>query len=385
MMRVMIVDDERLALVNLRKQLEKVGGTIIVHELLDAESAIQALSMQDLDVVFLDIQMPGRDGIALAEVIQSIQPSIHIVFVTGHNEFAIKAFELNALDYLLKPVGLERLKLTVERTRQQISPRERIDKGSVKLPEELKLCCFQRMEVEYSGGKREPFRWRTNKAQELFAFLLHRRGELIRKDVLLELLWPEVDYKRGFTQLYTAIYQIRKTLSSIGIKCIVASNEKGYKLEIENVHLDTELWERGVGEAPPISAETIDHHLKLAEMYSGDYLVDYDFVWAENERQRIRYVWYKHVKEIADWLTNANRLSEAIDLYGRIADRFPHAEQIYFALMKLYLKLGDTALVEQKYEQLRKIMADELGLQPKVEIQEWYSGLTSLNESEIRR
>ncbi|WP_246627825.1 response regulator [Paenibacillus oenotherae] len=375
----MLVDDEKLALSILSRQLEKVGGIDIVLELMNAESALQAVSRQVVDVVFLDIEMPGQNGIALAEAIQSVQPEVQIVFVTGYDEYAIKAFELNAIDYLLKPVALERLTRTVERVSEQISLRHRLVKSrftasdGLKIPEAPLFHCFQRMELEYEGGKWEPIRWRTNKAQELFALLLLRHGQLIRKDILLETLWPEVDYKRGYTQLYTAIYQIRKTITSIGIKCIITSNENGYKMEIPNLRLDTELWERGIEEAPPISAATIDSHLKLAEMYAGDYLADYDYAWAESERLRMRIIWHKHVKEIADWLSAANRLSEAIILYSRIVDNFPHAEQIHFALMKLYMKLGDIALVEKQYEQLHRIMSEELGYQPTAEIQDWYT------------
>lgn len=109
-----IVDDEPLALEGLRLRLEKIPELKVIAEASDGDHAIQLCHELVPDVLFLDLQLPGLNGI---EVVQALQSDIlpMIVFVSAYGEFALDAFELNAIDYVLKPANLGRLKKTVER------------------------------------------------------------------------------------------------------------------------------------------------------------------------------------------------------------------------------------------------------------------------------
>ncbi len=115
-MRALIVDDEELARERLRALLADLPDVEAVGEARDGEDALHAVAALRPDAVFLDIQMPGADGL---EVVRSMAaPRPKIVFCTGHDQYAIDAFELNAVDYLLKPVSRPRLARTVERLRR---------------------------------------------------------------------------------------------------------------------------------------------------------------------------------------------------------------------------------------------------------------------------
>lgn len=105
-MRALIVDDERLARKELMKLLEDHPGIEIIGEAMNAEEAIQMTNDLNPDLLFLDIQMPGKTGFQLLEELDSVPI---VVFTTAYDEFALKAFEVNALDYLLKPIQPERL------------------------------------------------------------------------------------------------------------------------------------------------------------------------------------------------------------------------------------------------------------------------------------
>lgn len=111
-MKAIIVDDERLARQELKNLLEAHKEIEIVAECNNAESAKEKITELNPDIVFLDIQMPGKTGLQLVEEL-SVIPDI--VFVTAYDEHAIKAFELNAFDYLLKPVMPERLAETIKK------------------------------------------------------------------------------------------------------------------------------------------------------------------------------------------------------------------------------------------------------------------------------
>jgi two-component system LytT family response regulator len=104
--RIAIVDDSRLARAELREMLKSIDSAQLIGEAADTESARQLIESEKPDVVLLDIHMPGKDGFALLDELDHVPA---VIFVTAFDEFALRAFEVNALDYLLKPVTPERL------------------------------------------------------------------------------------------------------------------------------------------------------------------------------------------------------------------------------------------------------------------------------------
>lgn len=106
-MKAIIVDDERLARKELTRLLAEFPDIEIIKECDSADDAILEVDRLKPDVVFLDIHMPGKDGFG---VLEELDYTPHVIFVTAYDEYAIKAFEVNALDYLLKPIQTDRLK-----------------------------------------------------------------------------------------------------------------------------------------------------------------------------------------------------------------------------------------------------------------------------------
>lgn len=124
--RVLVVDDEDLGRRNLRVALSVHPGWQVVAEAASADAAEAALHAQpDIEVVFLDIRMPRRSGLALARALAQREPPPWIVFVTAFDEHAIEAFELHALDYLLKPFSDRRLAAALARVEQMVRLRQR--------------------------------------------------------------------------------------------------------------------------------------------------------------------------------------------------------------------------------------------------------------------
>jgi two-component system LytT family response regulator len=119
-LRVILVDDERIARSRLRRLLEKEAGLEVVAECDDGPSAVEAVREHAPDLLFLDIQMPGKDGF---DVLEALQPEEQpqVIFVTAYDEHAVRAFEACALDYLLKPTSPERLAKAVARARDRLA------------------------------------------------------------------------------------------------------------------------------------------------------------------------------------------------------------------------------------------------------------------------
>src|SRR5512135_3935490 len=111
-MKALIVDDERLARAELRRLLNPFKDINIVGEAVNAEDALTKISQLNPELIFLDIQMPGKNGFEMLEELDSVPT---VVFTTAYDEYALKAFEYNAMDYLLKPIEPKRLEDTVKR------------------------------------------------------------------------------------------------------------------------------------------------------------------------------------------------------------------------------------------------------------------------------
>ena len=110
--RAIIVDDERLARNDLRLLLKNHGNIEILGEAANGLEALDLIKEVEPDLVFLDIQMPGVNGF---DVLEHIKSDVNVIFVTAFDEYALRAFEVNALDYLLKPVSADRLQQSIER------------------------------------------------------------------------------------------------------------------------------------------------------------------------------------------------------------------------------------------------------------------------------
>jgi two-component system LytT family response regulator len=131
MLRVMIIDDEPLARQGLRQMLEVLGEVEVCGEAESLQQAVDAIPALRPDGLFLDIEMPGGGGFELLARLENPPP---VVFFTAHSEFAARAFDVQAVDYLLKPVRRERLRTALERLREAATPYGEGDRICLRTP-----------------------------------------------------------------------------------------------------------------------------------------------------------------------------------------------------------------------------------------------------------
>ncbi len=124
-LRLLIADDEPLAAERLQLLLAQAPQVDLVGTASDGESAVRMADALDPDLLLLDIEMPGLDGIDVARALAAKQPSAAVVFITAFDQFAVAAFEVEAVDYLMKPVTPERLQRALKRARDYLHRREK--------------------------------------------------------------------------------------------------------------------------------------------------------------------------------------------------------------------------------------------------------------------
>lgn len=153
-LRVIIVDDEKLAREMLKEVLEEYKIIDIVGMAGSAEEAISLIKENQPDVVFLDIQLPGINGVEFAEFLNKMNPNPRIVFVSAYDDYALKAFKVEAVDYLMKPVNPVRLGMTIQRLEKLCGKDEALDKLPIKDGEVVELVDFDDvMYIEASNKK----------------------------------------------------------------------------------------------------------------------------------------------------------------------------------------------------------------------------------------
>jgi two-component system LytT family response regulator len=153
--RVLIVDDEPLARDGVRLHLENEPDTLVVGESENGEEAVEHIQTLNPDLVFLDVQMPGLDGFGVVEAIGADRMPVTI-FCTAYDQFALRAFDAHAIDYVLKPFDPDRFRRSVERARNQIRGRKRSeveDRLSAMLGELRGRRDFLERIVVRSGGR----------------------------------------------------------------------------------------------------------------------------------------------------------------------------------------------------------------------------------------
>ncbi|QJC90409.1 response regulator [Bacillus inaquosorum] len=354
-MKALIVDDEHLALLHFKNMLERTNAFQSIMAYQDPIEALEHPEVAAVDAVFLDIEMPGVNGIELAEAIQSMNENIQVVFITAYNEFAIKAFELNAIDYLLKPVNFKRLETTVERIRTNNKLR-----ASMENTEAYYLIqCFGNLQFHQILKEVKtniPVKWRTSKAREIYIFLLHNQGRVVSKDTLIDLFWPNYDVSKASTQLYSTIYQIRKLLSQIPFSQTIEKTGTGYILRLSGAKIDVVEWEQSLKEAPPLNTATLHLHMDIFMSYQNHYLMEHGYLWAEPEKTRLVQLWLGKAYELIDFLIREMKDHQAMDICLQAEKMEPFDHKIMQYKLQLFNKSGkvEEAIKEyQRYKQMK--------------------------------
>ncbi|MEA1014969.1 LytTR family DNA-binding domain-containing protein [Sphingomonas sp. LY54] len=205
--RTILVDDEPLAIQGLQLRLEKFDDVEIVDTCSNGREAIRAIKTHKPDLVFLDIQMPGFDGFSVIQGLMEVEPPL-FVFVTAYSDHAIRAFEAQAVDYLMKPVEEERLADTLDRVRQRLTEKRSAEEAG-KLKEVLAEVAPEAAE---EMGSSSDDSHASNRYEKLIN--IKDRGQIFRVDVdTIEKIDAAGDYMCIYTGDNTLI--LRETMKDL--------------------------------------------------------------------------------------------------------------------------------------------------------------------------
>ena len=219
------VDDEELMLHALVRAISASPDVKEVIKFSNPEKALDYVKENNVDVAFLDINMRGMGGIALAEKIINLRPNSKIVFCTGYEEYAIPAFKLHASGYLMKPISAEDVQGEIDNI-----------KGVRKKEKLLEVKCFGNFEV-YVKGERLAFK--RSRTKELFAFLVDRNGAGLTAKQICAVLFPEdTDDAKNTAYIRQLVMDLKNTLKTVGAEAVFCHETPFYRIDASLLKCD---------------------------------------------------------------------------------------------------------------------------------------------------
>lgn len=370
MIRAIIVDDEPLSLQLMEKKLHNLGGIEVVGMFSNAESLLNEYRNLDFQVAFLDIEMVGLSGLDLAEIIMEWNSQIHIVFVTAFRDYAIQAFELDSLDYLLKPVVKERLEKTVTRLQEKIQRAQIEDQAQDKSANSLiKVICFNEFTVY---NKDELIKWKTAKVKELFAFFMMHLNTYIHRDTIIDTLWTEQDYNKAKIQLHTSLSYLRKSLESMGFKKAVTFSNQSYSLSIDHFYCDAIEFEQLINQHPNITSENIAEIEKILSLYTGEYMEKNEYPWSQTKALYMKDQLIHFLQKIIDYYSQNEELLKKRQCLQLMLKYNPYSENALQQLILHDIKVGNRSEAIQIYHDFVALLTEDLGIEPEPSTKELY-------------
>ena len=253
-MNILAVDDEYYALELMKRSLEEVAVDSTVYLCRDVMAALQTANETRIDVAFLDIHMPEKNGIELARDLKMINPKINIVFATGFSEYMKEGIDLRMSGYIMKPVTPEAVKIELENLRNPIE---------WNTEKRIKILTFGNFDVFVDGA---PLKFERKQSKEILAYLIDKRGTSATYAELAAMLWEDEEYDRTKQKnLQVYIASLVKTLHSVDVKDLILKNRQGILVNTKIVDCDYYRFLEG--------------DTRVINSFTGQYMSTYS--WAE--------------------------------------------------------------------------------------------------------
>lgn len=366
MIKGLIVDDEESTLEEIKEIIGSLKEIEVVATASNAIDALKIIKEKDIQIVFLDINMPGMNGITLAEKITEYENNIEIVFITAYNQYALKAFEVNAIDYILKPIRRERVEKTLKKILKVIKGyNDDLKKSS------FKIQSFKKIEV-YLDGK--SIKWRTLKDAELFAYFVQNVGVSLHKEKIIYDLWEDIDLKNALIYLQSSVYRIRKILNDNGYNDSIIYANNCYTLEYIDVDCDLWTFRDYISKKYNLSHDNIKEFEKLLDLYQGDYLEENGYLWSINLSENLRQRYLELIKNIGEYYINERDLSRAISYLEKAVEMSCFYDDAIKLLFKAYYSKGEIYNLKNKFIKLNEV-SENYGVKFSEDIRKLYKDI----------
>ncbi|HEX7713280.1 MAG TPA: response regulator [Bacillota bacterium] len=353
MIKAIILDDEQPSVAKLERLLLESGLVEIVAKFTSPLAALEFIETNTIDAAFLDIEMPDMDGIELATRIIDLQEWIAVVFVTAYNQYAVEAFRLNALDYLMKPVTAERLQETLNRIAAVRELRVK--------PATVRVQCFGKFTV--TSGVSE-VKFRTEKAQELLAFLIDRSGEFAHRSEICDSLWEEYDGDRALIHFNTTLYYVKKALREQGVTVPIQHDRNSYRFDAAGFDCDYCRFREFAARSGNVNRSNLMEYEEIAGLYNGDYLSGMQFTWIERNRQMLKDQFIRLLIGMAEYFKTTGNHQKTVEWMKQGLVHEPLHRELNYRLIEALVLMNDLISANRYHDIYRNEIERKLRREP---------------------
>lgn len=271
-MNYLLVDDEEIILKGMEWTLKEVigdePGEIVLAG--DPYEALDQLRKHKIDIVFCDVDMPGMNGLRLAEEMKKISPDTQLIFATGYAHYSLDAWNTIAKAFILKPVGAEDIRKALDKVTLSKEKEEAVKKAAVADDrrqkaggKDITVMCFGNFDLMYNG---QHVHFSRKKSKEMLAYLIDRKGAMVSTDEIRAILWEEEDdseEKKGYVRVLAN--DIRRSFESLGITDVIINNQNSYAIDKSRIACDY--------------YDMLDNVPGARDKFAGEYMNQ--FSWAE--------------------------------------------------------------------------------------------------------
>jgi two-component system LytT family response regulator len=311
MIKAVLVDDEILVLNLLDKIISGRHDIRVIAKFTDPEEALVEIPLLQPDVLFLDVDMPELNGIELATRLLELvgNEDMAIVFVTAYEQYAIHAFKLNAIHYILKPVDFQSVDEVMKRIGQK---REKVQpKGSCV----GEIGFFGHMHLRVNGNEVD---FLTAKIEELLALLIIHREKGISKWRIIDVLWEKISIEKSQQNLYTMVFRLKKKLKDSGIMAEINYKNSIYSMSLKDVHCDLIEFDHFMEQELHVSSLNVAMFEKVISLYKGDLLEEKDYAWCVNYKEKYYQQFLELVVSVAAYYATYKQQDLLNKLYHRV-------------------------------------------------------------------
>jgi len=364
LLTAIIVDDEGLSVQRLHRLLAESDEIGVCHTFLDPKEAYSFARENRVDVAFLDISMPEVDGMTLSSQLQALDESIRLVFVTGYSEYAVQAFDVRAVDYLLKPVTAARLNRTLDRIVRWNSVNQDTDHDAAPAVE---TRLFDGLTISIRGQGPQPIKLRSPKTEELFAYLVCKGT--VSRDEVVETLWSGLEPVKAWKNLNSTLYYIRKTIDKDESNRIIQTGKSEIRVDAGGMFCDLYEFDSLMKQIR-LYPEPHENLLRQAEaLYEGRLLAGKSYEWSEGIAHKAERDYIEVMEKLARRCLTQDRPTESLAYFNRILALDNAREDIHYAAIRLYSQLGCKQEALKQYRVIKELLRKNHGIGPDPKIE----------------
>ncbi len=366
MFKVIAVDDEQNALNRFERMISHDSRLELLKTFTNPIEALTFIKSNHVDIAFLDIEMPQMTGLELAENLMDSNPFIEIVFVTAYNQYALEAFRAHATGYLLKPLSREDFTTQIDIMEKKLS------KERKPMDDRLFVNCLGAFSIRRNPNEGENIRFRTSKAEELLAFLIHSEGRPRSKDMILDHLWPDTDIDKAANNFRVTCTYIRSTLADCGYLDVLLRDHDDYSVNISRINCDYLEFRKKVNN---VAALSLDEAKNTVNLYKGPYLENRFYDWAEDARGWLENRYTELLYHTGKLCVENNHLDAAVGYFEAILKVDLYEENAIREILRIKSGNQSPAAVREYFDRYCNQLYEEYGSEPSKELKSFINSL----------